>query len=126
MLCLQVIASCGYWDNSIRCYSSEEGRLLQSIRQHKDIVTCIEAGSDGCTLATGATLTLPPAYPLIVYHCTPHLHHSQSLPAHCPGAAVTVATPKGLYVLQDGLRFDFECEASSSFGQACRKPVAPL
>ncbi|KAK9905588.1 hypothetical protein WJX75_002584 [Coccomyxa subellipsoidea] len=50
----QVIASCGYWDNSIRCYSSEEGRLLQSIRQHKDIVTCIEAGSDGCTLATGS------------------------------------------------------------------------
>lgn len=57
LLCWQVIASCGYWDNSIRCYSSEEGRLLQSIRQHKDIVTCIEAGSDGRTLATGELLS---------------------------------------------------------------------
>jgi len=50
---LQVIACCGYWDNSIRCYSSEEGRLLQSVRVHKDIVTCIEVGSDGRTLASG-------------------------------------------------------------------------
>lgn len=45
---------CGYWDNSIRCYSSEEGRLLQSVRVHKDIVTCIEVGSDGRTLVSGA------------------------------------------------------------------------
>ncbi len=50
---LQVIACCGYWDNSIRCYSSDEGRLLQSVRVHKDIVTCIEVGSDGRTLASG-------------------------------------------------------------------------
>jgi WD40 repeat protein len=57
---LQVIASCGYWDNSIRCYSSEEGRLLQSLRQHKDIVTCIALGSDGTTLVSGgAALSLP-------------------------------------------------------------------
>ena len=50
---VQVIVCCGYWDNSIRCYSSEEGRLLQSVRVHKDIVTCIELGSDGRTLASG-------------------------------------------------------------------------
>ena len=48
-----MIACCGYWDNSIRCYSSEEGRLLQSLRQHKDIVTCIALGSDGTTLVSG-------------------------------------------------------------------------
>ncbi len=75
-LLLQVIVSCGYWDNSIRCYSSEEGRLLQSIRQHKDIVTCIEAGSDGCTLATGdspLTILLPLPSPFFTPPppCTP-------------------------------------------------------
>ena len=52
---------CGYWDNSIRCYSSEEGRLLQSVRVHKDIVTCIEVGSDGRTLASGVRTPLVPA-----------------------------------------------------------------
>ena len=51
---LQVVACCGYWDNSIRCYSVDEGSLLQSVRVHKDIVTCIEVGSDGRTLASGA------------------------------------------------------------------------
>ena len=52
----QVIVSCGYWDNSIRCYNVDDGRLLQSLRQHKDIVTCIAVGSDGCTLVSGAHL----------------------------------------------------------------------
>ena len=50
---LQVIVSCGYWDNSIRCYNVDDGRLLQSLRQHKDIVTCVSLGSDGCTLVSG-------------------------------------------------------------------------
>ena len=60
---LQVVACCGYWDNSIRCYSVDEGSLLQSVRVHKDIVTCIEVGSDGRTLASGVP-------------CDPSLHHS--------------------------------------------------
>ena len=55
----KVIVCCGYWDNSIRCYSAEEGRLLQSVRVHKDIVTCVEVGSDGRTLASGAPPPLP-------------------------------------------------------------------
>lgn len=50
----KLVASCGYWDNSVRCYSVEDGRLLQSLRQHKDIVTCIAVGADGETLVTGA------------------------------------------------------------------------
>ena len=49
----RLVASCGYWDNSVRCYSVEDGRLLQSLRQHKDIVTCIAIGADGDTLVTG-------------------------------------------------------------------------
>lgn len=32
-------SSCG-----CRCYAVDEGRLLQSLRQHKDIVTCIAVG----------------------------------------------------------------------------------
>jgi hypothetical protein len=48
-----VVASCGYWDNSIRCYGAEDGRLLQALRQHRDIVTCLALGSDGATLASG-------------------------------------------------------------------------
>ena len=43
----------GYWDNSIRCYSVDDGRLVQSLRQHKDIVTCVALGSDGVTLLSG-------------------------------------------------------------------------
>lgn len=62
-----MIACCGYWDNSIRCYSSEEGRLLQSVRVHKDIVTCIEIGSDGRTLASGLHSLF------LVLHCCGHL-----------------------------------------------------
>lgn len=46
--------SCGYWDNSVRCYSVDTGRLLQSVRQHKDIVTCLALGSEGSTLVSGA------------------------------------------------------------------------
>ena len=56
---LQVIVSCGYWDNSIRCYNVDDGRLLQSLRQHKDIVTCVSLGSDGCTLVSGQPLLAP-------------------------------------------------------------------
>ena len=56
---MQVIVSCGYWDNSIRCYGVDDGRLLQSLRQHKDIVTCIALGSDGCTLLSGTSCILP-------------------------------------------------------------------
>ena len=35
----EVTSSCG-----CRCYAVDEGRLLQSLRQHKDIVTCIAVG----------------------------------------------------------------------------------
>ena len=59
MLGAKLVATCGYWDNSVRCYSVEDGRLLQSLRQHKDIVTCIAVGADGETLVTGDDLSLP-------------------------------------------------------------------
>ena len=71
-----MIACCGYWDNSIRCYSAEEGRLLQSVRVHKDIVTCIELGSDGRTLASGAhpSLSCLPVLCMNLGACPPEKH----------------------------------------------------
>ena len=48
------VVCCGYWDNTIRCYTTEEGRLLQSLRQHKDIVTCVAAGTDSRTVVSGS------------------------------------------------------------------------
>ena len=49
----QVLVSCGFWDNSIRCYGVDDGRLLQTLRQHKDIVTCIAVAANGATLVSG-------------------------------------------------------------------------
>lgn len=33
--------SCGNWDNSFHIISVTDGRLLQSIRQHSDVVSCV-------------------------------------------------------------------------------------
>jgi WD40 repeat protein len=49
-----VVACCGYWDHSIRCYAAEDGRLLQACRAHKDVVTCLALGADGRTLVSGS------------------------------------------------------------------------
>lgn len=34
------LVSCGNWDNSFHIISVADGRLLQSIRQHSDVVSC--------------------------------------------------------------------------------------
>lgn len=34
------LVSCGNWDNSFHIISLTDGRLLQSIRQHSDVVSC--------------------------------------------------------------------------------------
>ncbi|DBA78126.1 TPA: hypothetical protein ACH3X2_008097 [Trebouxia sp. C0005] len=50
----RTVVCCGYWDNTIRCYTTDEGRLLQSLHQHKDIVTCVAAGTDSRTVVSGS------------------------------------------------------------------------
>jgi hypothetical protein len=35
---------CGNWENSFQIISLSDGRIVQSIRQHKDVVSCV-AGS---------------------------------------------------------------------------------
>lgn len=45
---------CGNWDNSFQVISLNDGRIVQSIRQHKDVVSCLAVSSDGSILATGS------------------------------------------------------------------------
>ncbi|XP_054792696.1 BEACH domain-containing protein B isoform X2 [Prosopis cineraria] len=48
------LISCGNWENSFHVISLNDGRMVQSIRQHKDIVSCVAVTSDGSILATGS------------------------------------------------------------------------
>ena len=52
----KLLFSCGHWDCSIRVYSVDNGRLLQSIIEHSDIVTSVAVATDGGQhwLATGS------------------------------------------------------------------------
>eukprot|EP01135_Chromosphaera_perkinsii_P000139 Nk52_evm35s32 gene=Nk52_evmTU35s32 len=46
--------SCGYWDNSFKCFSTETGKLLQSVHAHRHVVTCIAMSSSNSVLVTGS------------------------------------------------------------------------
>ncbi|RZC06690.1 BEACH domain-containing protein B isoform B [Glycine soja] len=48
------LISCGNWENSFQVISLSDGRMVQSIRQHKDVVSCVAVTSDGSILATGS------------------------------------------------------------------------
>lgn len=48
------LISCGNWENSFQVISLTDGRMVQSIRQHKDVVSCVAVTSDGTILATGS------------------------------------------------------------------------
>ncbi|KAJ3679372.1 hypothetical protein LUZ60_017383 [Juncus effusus] len=48
------LVSCGNWENSFQVISLNDGRIVQSIRQHKDVVSCVAVSSDGSVLATGS------------------------------------------------------------------------
>jgi WD40 repeat protein len=38
----RLLFSCGHWDNSFKVTLLDSGRLLQSISQHRDVVTCLD------------------------------------------------------------------------------------
>jgi WD40 repeat protein len=42
----KVVLSCGHWDRSVRVTSIETGRLVQSLRQHRDVVSCLAVARD--------------------------------------------------------------------------------
>lgn len=35
------LVSCGNWENSFQLISLNDGRLVQSVRRHKDVVSCV-------------------------------------------------------------------------------------
>uniref|UniRef100_A0A0A9AX26 BEACH domain-containing protein n=1 Tax=Arundo donax TaxID=35708 RepID=A0A0A9AX26_ARUDO len=45
---------CANWENSFQVISLSDGRIVQSIRQHKDVVSCVTVSSDGNVVATGS------------------------------------------------------------------------
>ncbi|KAH0452153.1 hypothetical protein IEQ34_019452 [Dendrobium chrysotoxum] len=45
---------CGNWENSFQVISVHDGKIVQSIHQHKDLVSCVAVTSDGSILATGS------------------------------------------------------------------------
>lgn len=48
------LVSCGNWDNSFQVVSLSDGRVVQSIRRHKDVVSSVAVSSEGSILATGS------------------------------------------------------------------------
>lgn len=48
------LVSCGNWENSFQLIALNDGRLVQSVRHHKDVVSCVSVTSDGSILATGS------------------------------------------------------------------------
>ncbi|KAJ4830317.1 hypothetical protein Tsubulata_011294 [Turnera subulata] len=48
------LVSCGNWENSFHVISLNDGKMLQSVRQHKDVVSCVAVTADGSVLATGS------------------------------------------------------------------------
>lgn len=40
------LISCGNWENSFQVISLSDGRMVQSIRQHKDVVSCVAGTFD--------------------------------------------------------------------------------
>ncbi|XP_038715869.1 BEACH domain-containing protein B isoform X2 [Tripterygium wilfordii] len=51
------LITCGNWENSFQVISLNDGRMVQSIRQHKDVVSCVAVTADGSILATGSNDT---------------------------------------------------------------------
>jgi WD40 repeat protein len=49
-----VVFACGFCDHSIRCFSAENGLLLQSVYGHSDVVLCIAVSECGRYLAAGS------------------------------------------------------------------------
>eukprot|EP01105_Mastigella_eilhardi_P025382 TRINITY_DN68_c0_g2_i1.p1 TRINITY_DN68_c0_g2~~TRINITY_DN68_c0_g2_i1.p1 ORF type:complete len:2943 (-),score=766.71 TRINITY_DN68_c0_g2_i1:81-8846(-) len=48
------LVTCGHWDTSFKVSLIENGKQIQSIAKHKDVVTCLAMGQGGHTLLTGS------------------------------------------------------------------------
>lgn len=46
----KLLFSCGHWDHSFKVTALETGRLLQSVSNHRDVITCLSLATDfNCT-----------------------------------------------------------------------------
>ncbi|KZV43357.1 BEACH domain-containing protein lvsC-like, partial [Dorcoceras hygrometricum] len=48
------LITCGTWENSFQVMSLGDGAMVQNIRHHKDVVSCVAVTADGSMLATGS------------------------------------------------------------------------
>ncbi|XP_073132382.1 BEACH domain-containing protein B isoform X2 [Henckelia pumila] len=48
------LITCGTWENSFQVMTLSDGTMVQSIRHHKDVVSCVAVTADGSMLATGS------------------------------------------------------------------------
>ena len=42
----KLLFTCGHWDHSCRITNAETGNLVQSVRQHRDVITCLALAKD--------------------------------------------------------------------------------
>jgi len=64
----RLLYSCGYWDHSLKVTQLADGRSLQSVRAHTDVVSCLALSDDGSTLVTGSRDTTLMVWPLVGHH----------------------------------------------------------
>lgn len=50
----RTLISCGHWDNSFKVSNVENGKQMQHVLGHKDVVTCVALSHDERTLVTGS------------------------------------------------------------------------
>ncbi|CAI7858391.1 unnamed protein product [Closterium sp. NIES-54] len=51
------LLTCGHWDNSFRCVSLSDGKVVRTIRAHNDVVTCLAVSAQGTSIVTGSADT---------------------------------------------------------------------
>ena len=57
VLAARTLVSVSHWDNSVRCTLLRGGVPLQTVVEHRDVVTCVHASADSQWVATGSADT---------------------------------------------------------------------
>ena len=65
--------SCGYWDRSVKCSHTSDGRTAQSLRAHTDVVSCLALSKEGGTLVTGSRDTTLMVWAVTQGRAAPHI-----------------------------------------------------
>ena len=85
--------SSGYWDHSVKCSTVADGRTLQSLRAHTDVVSCLSLSEDGATLVTGSRDTTLMVWPVTAGSAAPladkprHVLHGHDDEVSCVAAS---------------------------------------